>query len=87
MALQIEKELENGIVADYWKIERYELDIASNNLIVSLGHYLSKEVRDAEKDPVGIKVLHLTYDTKDVLMETVYNKIKDLPEFSGSIDC
>jgi len=100
MALQKSVEQNNGIIVTYHRVIQIYINQVSKNVSITVGSYLSKEIRDVNKSPVINKNYILessdfdTYFTDSVLLtadkssvKQAYLYLKTLNEFSNAIDC
>lgn len=87
MALQLDKELENGVIGNYWKIRAISL-IAPDKLIISIDLYLSKAAQLAGKTLLDCSVF--SYNDLDVNInnnfDSAYERLKLEEFFSGALD-
>lgn len=91
MALIKEKELESGVVYNYWKIKSVSLIYISSSLaeatIITSG-YLNKTSRISGKVPVG----EMTFNNIKIdiesgrLLKVCYDALKQTAEFSNAGD-
>lgn len=92
MALQIQVEVNNsGISANYIRIEDMSYVRLEDELRISLGLYKDKASRDSGKNPISMLTAQLPNVSNNNLtganlIEMIYNKIKELPEFSEAVD-
>lgn len=89
MALQLNTELTNGIIGNYWRITNINTQVDGKTL-VELCLYLNKQTRDQNKDFLFQRHLELEID-KEILIngnvfEECYSKIKELEEWSEAND-
>lgn len=78
MALELEKELSNGLTAKYWSITKIETSGDEVKAVLEL--HVSKELKDAGKSSVQKKHVRLTLPKAEIitsnLYELVYNEVK-----------
>lgn len=75
MALQLEKELDNEVIGDYWKIDKLEIQFDKNPFtVVWLALYKSQAARNRNKEPIFTQIFRYgeTLNTRN----EVYTKIK-----------
>lgn len=101
MALQLEKELDNGVSGDYWKI--INISLSNKRLDISIGLYVDKVTRDGGKKPLDVILKSFIIGEKpedstdnyitnvEVLAEeciyhVAYSRLKEDMDFEGSID-
>lgn len=88
----------SGVNAEYWKISDVQIDYVRKMGTFALMCYISKETRDANKQPVNSmgfsfdaeikKDFDFPFDNENVnILQTLYNLAKTNPFFSGSEDC
>ena len=94
MGLQLSKELDSGVVGDYYKIENIFMRDNQTRCLVSF--YKDQAARDAGKE--SLTKLDFNFEGGDELQVVdmdlvnsnpytlVYEKLKLLPEFSGALD-
>ena len=88
MALRKQIETESGLSGNYWKITNISFS-PGKNLQVYMTLFASQEARLAEKKGVTIRIFEgvtqpNSFDTN--LIAHCYNQLKQLDEFSGSVD-
>ena len=96
MALQLEKDLENGFTGNYWKIIAINFDISRQFSDVQLALYKDRETMTARKDYISSEnfswiggdfpFLSSAMDVSNPI-KIAYNKIKTLPGWEGAVDC
>lgn len=88
MALKKSIELENGVIAEYWRIVRISFLNKSLKAIVDLELWKDAEVRsEGNKLPVKTECLVVEMDSLNCdLFPTCYSKIKLLENFIGAED-
>jgi len=74
MAFELSEELDTGIVAEYWRIERFEIGtepgIEYPVAVVTFGLYVTQESRVAGKLPVRRKMARINFvDSQEVADE------------------
>lgn len=90
MALFLKKEFKSGFEGSYWKIGKILWEQPSN-LTVYLAVYKDSTARSEGKDPFHVEPYILTLQSFEELnmslLGACYEKIKQLSEFEGAIDC
>jgi hypothetical protein len=88
MALKKSIELENGMIAEYWKIVKISFINKSLKAIVDLELWKDKDVRgEGSKLPVKTECLHVELESLNCdIFPTCYSKIKLLENFTGAED-
>lgn len=94
MALQLSKILSSGVTANYWRVSEVSLSIGQA-ADITVGLYLSDAARAAGREPIQ-KVRYywlpnefstsLGSSTLNQIIGDIYNRLKTLPEYSGSQD-
>lgn len=95
MALQLDKELESGVVGNYWKILAVSFDVLARNSFITLALYKDQAARQAGKQ--YLKLVTYTWNGDDYPFESAamdaesplvlaYAKLKNLPDFQGALD-
>ena len=73
-----------GIIANYWKILDYKYESLSDETIVTIGVYLNKEARDANKlNFIDRIVLEVKGENK---RDGLYVELKNKKQFANSLD-
>jgi hypothetical protein len=92
MALQADVEInDSGVVANYLRVTDINYNRDNDFLSVLIEAYVSAETRNAGKKPIHVFQANLDNAssftlTGDTLLDAVYNKLKEMPEFEGAID-
>lgn len=93
MGLVLNQTLSNGLQVSYWKITSIAIDRLSQVVRINVVSYKDEASRKANLDPVTNHIILIKDPTQFMslvtdtnIIETTYNIIKILPEFSGSID-
>lgn len=88
MAIKKEVELENGIVAEYWRIVKISILNGTQRAVLDLELWKDATVRNEEgKRPVKSDCVAVELDSLNCdLFPTCYSKIKLLENFTGAID-
>ena len=85
MALKLKTEIDNtNLFADYYRIIDFTANYETQQLIIRLALYESHKARLEGKDP--IKYITHTLDLNNGYREKLYNKLKELEDFTNSID-
>lgn len=96
MALQLEKTLPTGFVANYWKVNGIEMDFFGNYATVKVSLYKDKEARLAGNNPVYGTLIRFSKVNNPFTIESMetencvkiaYDNIKQRAEFNSAIDC
>ena len=93
MALQLEKDLNNGFTADYWRVTEIRIDILEKRMSFQVVLYKDKVSRDNNLSYITSVPYTLDNAAYDSLLLApnvivgIYNLLKLQPEFAGSIDC
>ena len=82
---------DSGITADYLRLSDIEYSKIHNLLMIQIEVYASQEARDAGKKPITILSVRVeSADTvvlsEGTLLDSLYAKIKAMPEFKDAID-
>lgn len=95
MALQINKTLDDGVVANYWKIIDYNYNVNNNKLEFYVELYLDNTSRLAGYRPIMVFNFQI-YKFSNADMNTaiaggnfqagMYTVLKTLPQFLSSVD-
>jgi hypothetical protein len=89
MALFKSIETEYGIPATYWNIGGIQEDFKGKGAEVTFYGYADKSARDAGKQPLSAGKMNIGGEeySADMTRPTVYQLMKQKPEFEGSEDC
>jgi hypothetical protein len=94
MALQININTEFGteespVYAQYWNIGAVQEDFKGKGTEITIYGYASKEARDNEKQPLSAGKFQITGEeyVAGADRATLYEIIKQRPEFTGAEDC
>jgi hypothetical protein len=98
MALYKQIETSTGTIGSYWKISDVQIDYVRKMGTFALMCYISKETRDANKQPVNSMGFAFDaeikrdfdfpfYDENVNILQTLYNLAKTHPFFEGCGDC
>ena len=90
MAIKKEIIQSDGVVTEYHRILYITSTINSHNSIAVLS-YVNEAERTAEKDEIRLNPYSkaTTYESaydEDITVESAYNYLKTLPQFSGAVD-
>jgi len=88
MALKKDFEINgSGITASYIRVEDMIMSRVNDSVQISCGIYLSKEARDAGKNPINIMNINIKIsELEGDIISTLYKEIKRLPELDGAED-
>ena len=92
MAIKKDVEIGNtGMVASYLKIEDFSFSSDGDTLVINMGLYKDQASRNSGKSQIDLVVVKITKATEETftginLTQMMYNKIKSLSAFSGSVD-
>lgn len=90
MAFLLNKEMDTGVVANYWAIQRGEGRIDSQDLQIVIGLWLDKDAFDAHKEPILTKEIYVEggLAALDVAAFTyaLEQMVRAKPEFQGATD-
>jgi len=88
MAIKKSVELENGVIAEYWRIENVVLINGSNQAEVLLELWKDKSVRqNSSKTSVKKELYFVELESLNCdIFPTCYSKIKLLENFTGAED-
>lgn len=88
MGIKKQIEFDNGIVAEYWRIESFTVINGSSNVQLNINLWKNKEVRSIEgKDCISSHVFHVDLDeSMGIVLSNCYDKLKLLPTFEGAED-
>jgi hypothetical protein len=92
MALELNKELDSGGVAQYHKIERVAVSIDNNDgddiqysYTVTIASYFNKDSRDSGKQPMQRAILTLPNKILSDL-SAMYEELKSMSQWSSGVD-
>jgi len=86
MALQLETELDSGLIVNYYRVESVITTPEYSQILVSI--YKDKNARDSGKTPVksiGVNVCSISVDCTNPI-EFAYLKMKQLADYSAATD-
>jgi hypothetical protein len=92
MAFQLDRELESGVLGNYWRIKSALVDCDGNPTVaVYLNLYVNKDARDSGKSPVLTQAVVLSLLDVDMFYSydfraCLYKALKDKPEWELAID-
>lgn len=91
MALLKPKTTSHGVVAEYHKIANINISWHHRTCFVDLYSYLNQDVREQEKSPLMTKYYEYTgvafdFDVELNIVNQIYEKLKQLPEWDGAAD-
>ena len=90
MAIKKTIYLDTGVFADYWKIIRMHIDLASGQIGLDLACFLNEEARRSGKNQIEFQhfaFLKDQFDFDDNLLRQAYILISQEPKFSGGEAC
>jgi len=90
MALQKSITAENGATANYWKIDRLDIDYETQSIFTAVKLYLDKGARDSGKKPFDevyeYNALWSQATVSENIRENIYNALKLEDFFEGAAD-
>ena len=90
MALQKSITTENGATANYWKIDRLDIDYETQSIFTVVKVYLDKSARDSGKKPFNedyeYNALWTQATASENIRENIYNALKSEDFFEGASD-
>ena len=92
MAFQLERELESGVVGNYWRIKSALVDCDGNPTVaVYMTLYINKDARDIGKSPILTQPVVLSLMDVDMFYSydfraCLYKALKEKAEWSSAID-
>ena len=98
MALKLTKDFDNGFQAEYFRIKSFSVNMDSPSVNVSLQLYKDEAARRSGKffiEDITVVIKYPTIEALEAalsdvtgsLLKVLYTKVKELPEFSGAVDC
>jgi hypothetical protein len=89
MALLKSIDTDFGIPASYWNIGAVQEDFKGKGTEVTFYGYASREAKEAGKQPLSAGKVQITGDEYIAGADraTLYQTIKQKPEFEGAVDC
>lgn len=89
MALLKSIDTEFGIPATYWNIGAVQEDFKGKGTEVTFYGYANKQARDDGKQPLSAGKVQIAGDEYVAGADrgTLYQTIKQKPEFEGAVDC
>lgn len=91
MAIELQTTLPTGVVANYWRIKRIEVDYSETAIArVEIALYANKDARDAGCEPLRCDIHSLgeiadASEVGDDFRGIFYDAIVALPEFDGAV--
>lgn len=92
MAFQLERELESGVVGNYWRIKSALVDCDGNPTVaVYMTLYIDKDARDTGKSPILTQPVVLSLLDVDMFYSydfraCLYKALKEKAEWSSALD-
>lgn len=91
MALLKQKTTSHGVVAEYHKVANINISWHSRTCFVDVFSYLNQDVRQQEKSPLMTKYYEFSevafdFDVELNIVNQIYERLKQLPEWGGAID-
>ena len=89
MALLKSIDTDFGIPASYWNIGAVQEDFKGKGTEVTFYGYASREAKEAGKQPLSAGKVQIAGDEYIAGADraTLYQTIKQKPEFEGAVDC
>lgn len=95
MALELSKELETGYNANYWKIDKLDINTKEETSFITVNLYKDNAARLADKKEVFSRTFEWCGNDYPFIVAAMdvdnpltiaYTKLKTLDEFAGAID-
>jgi hypothetical protein len=92
MAFQLVRELESGVVGNYWRIKSALVDCDGNPTVaIYLNLYINKDARDSSKSPILTQAIVLSLSDVDMFYSydfraCLYKALKEKPEWASALD-
>ncbi len=88
MALKKQIEFDNGVVADYWRVESFEIANGSNEGIINVELWKDQVTRETEgKSCISVHNFIVPLDqSMGIVLSNCYDKLKTLEAFQEAVD-
>lgn len=91
MALLKQKLTNHGVIAEYHKVINVNISWHNRTCFVDVYGYLNQEIREQQKSPLITKYYEFTdtsfdFSVDNNIVNQVYEKLKQLPEWEGAVD-